>query len=203
VQFLPNYGGVPRELLKGVFDRTKVGEQGPFVVWGFRSNHLSAGRGLYGPFLIGQFTKEDDGKRRDAGMDASFWPAVHTLTDLGLVEPVGMLLDGDDHEAEIIHPYAIRGGEPAERELAAAAEMAARAMVTEGQFNWSVEESYHLVPVRKHIAKATVAEVFRLKYRPHTTATAAWYALMQQTTAEYIDHYQTMMKDRGAATSAA
>ena len=59
------------------------------------------------------------------------------------------------------------------------------------------------MPVRKHIAKATVAEVFRLKYRPHTTATAAWYALMQQTTAEYIDHYQTMMKDRGAATSAA
>ena len=103
----------------------------------------------------------------------SFWPAVHTLTELGLVERVGVLLDGDDAEAEIIHPYAIRGGEPAERELAAAAEMAARAMVTEGQFSRSVERGYHLVPVRKHITKAAVAEVFRLKYRPHTTATAA------------------------------
>jgi hypothetical protein len=69
------------------------------------------------------------------------------------------LLDGDDAEAEIIHPYAIRGGEPAERELAAAAAMAAREMVTDGQFNWSAEQGYHLLPVRKHIAKATVAEV--------------------------------------------
>jgi len=110
-----------------------------------------------------------------------------------------MLLDGDDDQAEIIHPYAIRCGEPAERELAAAAAMAARAMVTEGQFNWSVEESYHLVPVRKHIAKATMAEVYRLKYRPHTTATSAWFALMQQTSAEYIDHYRAMMKDGGSS----
>ena len=51
VQFLPNYGGVPRDLLKVVFDRTKVGEQGPFVVWGFRSKHITADPELYGPFL--------------------------------------------------------------------------------------------------------------------------------------------------------
>jgi hypothetical protein len=68
VQFLPNYGGVPRELLKVVFDRAKVGEQGPFIVWGFRCNHLIAGRKLYGPFLIGQSTKQDDGTLRDEGM---------------------------------------------------------------------------------------------------------------------------------------
>jgi hypothetical protein len=37
-----------------------------------------------------------------------------------------------------------------------------------------------------------MAEIFRLKYRPHTTATAAWYALMQQTTAQYLDHYQAI-----------
>jgi hypothetical protein len=163
VQFLPNYGGVPRELLKVVFDRAKVGEQGPFVVWGFRPDHMTADRGLARSFFTGQFTTRDDGTRLDAGWDASFWPAVNTLTELGLVERVGMLLDGDDTEAEIIHPYAIRGGEPAERELAAAAEMVARTMVTEGQFSWSVEQDYRLVPVRKHIAKATVAEVFRLK----------------------------------------
>jgi hypothetical protein len=126
---------------------------------------------------------------------SSFWPAIHTLVDLGLVERVGMLLDGDDDESEIIHPYAIRGGEPAEHELAATAQMAARAMVTEGQLNWSVEQDYHLVPVRKHIAKATVVEVFRLKYRPHTTATAAWFAQMHQTTAEYLEYHRAMIKD--------
>jgi hypothetical protein len=129
VQFLPS-GGVPRDLLKVVFDRAKVGEQGPFVVWGFRSKHTTADRSLGRPFLTGQLTTRDDGTRSDAGWDASFWPAVHTLTNLGLIEQVGMLLDGDDVESEIIHPYAMRGGEPAERELAAAVELAARTMVT-------------------------------------------------------------------------
>jgi hypothetical protein len=194
VQFLPNYGGVPRELLKVVFERAKVGEQGPFLVWGFRSNHLTAGRGLYGPFLTGEFTKGDDGTRRDAGLEASFWPAVHTLTDLGLVERVGMLLDGGDDDAEIIHPYGIRDGEPAERELAAVAKLAAQTMVTEGQFTWSQKEGYHLAPTLKHIANATVVEVFRLKYRPNTNATAAWYALMQQTATEHLDRYRAMIK---------
>jgi hypothetical protein len=112
------------------------------------------------------------------------------------MEQVGMLLDGDDDESEIIHPYAIRGGEPAERELALAAQKAAMAMVTEGQLNWAERNGYwHLVPVRKHIANATLAELFRLKYRPHTSATAAWFALMQQTTSEYLGHYRVMIKE--------
>jgi hypothetical protein len=196
VQFLPNYGGVPRELLKVVFDRAKVGEQGPFIVWGFGLKHTTADRGLARPFFTGQITTREDGTRLDAGWDAAFWPAIHTLTNLGLVEQVGMLLDGDDNEAEIIHPCAVRGGEPAERELAAAADMVARVMVTDGQLSWAEQNDYHLlVPVRKHIAKVTMVEVFRLKYRPHTNATAAWFALMQQTTAQYLDHYRAMAKE--------
>jgi hypothetical protein len=195
-QFLPNFGGVPRDLLKVVFDRARVGEQGPFVVWGFRVKHTLAGPDLFRPYLTGQFTKRDDGTHRDDGMATSFWPAIDTLTDLGLVERVGMLLDGDDNEAEIIHPCAMRGGEPAERELAAAADMVARVMVTEGQLSWAEQNNYHLlVPVRRHIANVTMVEVFRLRYRPHTSATAAWFALMQQTTAQYLDHYRAMAKE--------
>jgi hypothetical protein len=165
--FLPNFGGVPRELLKMVFERVKVGEQGPFIVWGFQRKHMLAGPDLFRPFLTGQFTKRDDGTQRDDGMDASFWPAVNTLIDLGLVERVGMLLDGDDDEAEIIHPYGMRGGEPAERELALAAHYAALPLVTVGQRDWAAQQGYGwLIPVRRHIANATLIEVYRLKYRP-------------------------------------
>jgi hypothetical protein len=196
-QFLPNFGGVPRELLKVVFDRARVGEQGPFVVWGFQSKHILAGRDLFRPFLTGQFTKRDEGTHRDDGMAASFWPAIDTLTDLGLVERVGMLLDGDDSEAEIIHPHAMRGGELAEYELARAAHHAALAMVTDGQRDWAEQHGYKwLIPVQRHIGNATLIEVCRLKYRPHTAATAAWYAVMQQTTSQYLDHYRAMLKDR-------
>ena len=44
-----------------------------------------------------------------------------------------MLLDGDDDAAEVIHPYAMNGGEPAEFEVARAAKSAADEMLTEGQ----------------------------------------------------------------------
>jgi hypothetical protein len=203
VQFLPNYGGVPGDVLRRDFERAKVGEQGPFVVWGFRPKSIIAGHSdLARQFWTGQFKKMDDGTQRDAGWNESFFPAVHALVELGLVERVGMLLDGDDREGEIIHPYAIRGGETAERELALAAQNAAQGMVTEGQLNWSVEQGYdRLVPVRKHIANAAMVEVFRLKYRPHTKATAAWYAMMQGTTAQYIEHYRAMIRRRDAATA--
>jgi hypothetical protein len=57
VQFLPTYGGVPRELLRTEFDRARVGEQGPFVTWGFRFKHKIAHPKLAGPFLTGQLKK--------------------------------------------------------------------------------------------------------------------------------------------------
>jgi hypothetical protein len=70
-------------------------------------------------------------------------------------------------------------------------------MVTDGQRGWAGQNGYKwLIPVRRHIANATFIEVYRLKYRPQTAATAAWYALMQQTTAQYLDHYRAMLKDR-------
>lgn len=200
-QFLPNYGGVPRDLLKGVFDRAKVGEQGPFLVWGFRSKHMTADAKMCRPFYTGKLATKDDGTRHDSSWFESFWPAVHTLADIGLVEKVGMLLDGDDAEAEIIHPYAMRDGELAERELAAAASSVAGMMVTQAQLMWSQENGYHLVPVRKHIVNAAVVEVFRLKYRPHTSATAAWYAVMRDTVAKYLAEYQAMMKGVAAAAN--
>jgi hypothetical protein len=197
-QFLPIFGGIPREMLRGEFERLRVGERGPFVVWGFREKTLRASNNnLARPFFTGQIATRNDGTRLDAGWDALFWPAVEILQTLGLIERVGMLLDGDDPEAEIIHPYGVNGGEPAERKLARTAHEAAVAMVTDAQLERSEWEAYpHLVPVRKHIAKATLVEIFRLRYRPHTSATAAWYAEMKDSTAEWLARYEAMIQER-------
>jgi hypothetical protein len=196
-QFLPDYAGVPRDLLSVSFDRKEIGEQGPFVVWGFRPKNMYAGHGLYGPFLTGKAAGPGDVE--DVGMNASFWPGIKTLENLGLLERVGMLLDGDGGDAEIIHPYAIRGGEPAERELASAAHSAAEAMLTEGQINWAEQNGFFLIPILRHIAKVSMIEVIRLKYRPHTSATAAWYAQMLDGTAQYLDRYKVLSKKSPAA----
>ena len=120
------------------------------------------------PFLTGKIITRDDGTRLDEGWDTSFWPAVHLLETLGLIDAVGMLLDGDNPEAEIIHPYGLNGGEPAERELASTAHAAAAAMVTEDQLRRAeLEEHYDLVPVRRHIANATMVEIFRADSATH------------------------------------
>ena len=66
---------------------------------------------------------------------SEFWPAVQTLNDLGLVEP-------DDNAAEVIHPYERGGGEPGEQELARIAHEVATQMVTEGQYDWAMEEGF-------------------------------------------------------------
>ena len=204
VQFLPNYGGVPREMLRVIYDRLKIGARGPFVVWGFTKKHLTGSYVLARPFFTGKIIRRDDGAHLDAGWDDSFWPAVDILETVGLIQSVGMLLDGDDPEAEIIHPYGVNGGEPAERELARTAHEAAAAMMTEGQLRRAELEGYpHLVPVQKHIANATLVEVFRLRYRPHTTATAAWYAQMKASTTEWLARYQAIITDRANRQSVA
>jgi hypothetical protein len=208
IQFLPIFGGIPREMLQRKFGRLHVGETGPFVVWGFSEEMLHGSYKLAQPFLTGKIKTRDDGTRYDEGWDTTFWPAVHVLESLGLIEPVGMLLDGNDPEAEIIHPYGIKGGDPAERKLAQAAHEAAVAMVTERQL-WradkraEMEGHYNLVPVRKHIVDATLVEIFRLRYRPHTKATGAWYAQMKESTAEWLARYEAMIRDRGERQSAA
>jgi hypothetical protein len=186
------------------FDRLRVGERGPFVVWGFRQTHRTASYSLARPFFTGQLETQEDGTCDDEGSHVSFWPAVGTLTTLSLIVPVGMLLDGDDAEAEIIHPYGVNGGEPAERELASFAHEAAVAMMSDKQL-WRAEvEGYpNLVPVLKHITKATLVEVFRLRYRPHTSATAAWYAQMKESTAEWLARYDAILTDRANRESAA
>ena len=204
VQFLPIFGGIPREMLQAEFDRLRVGERGPFIVWGFREKHCIGSYRLARPFFTGKTELGDDGTRYDEGWDGSFWPAVETLTTLGLVVRVGMLLDGDDPEPEIIHSYGVNGGEPAERELARIAHEAAAAMMSDEQL-WRAEmEGYpHLVPVQKHIAHAALVEVFRLRYRPHTSASAAWYAQMKESTAEWLARYQAILTDRANRQSAA
>jgi hypothetical protein len=126
------------------------------------------------------------------------------LETVGLIERVGMLLDGDDPEAEIIHPYGVNGGEPTERGLARTAHKAAVGMVTERQLERAELEGYpDLVPLRKHIAQATLVEIFRLRYRPHTKATAAWYAQMKESTAEWLARYEAVIRDRDSRQSAA
>ena len=193
IQFLPHFGGAPHEMLKVQFERKAIGEQGPFTVWGFRPKDTLVDWDIAKHFMCGFKQERPDGKLRDAGWN-EVQRALGLLTELGLVEKVGMLMDGRDANAEIIHPYGVQGGEAPERDLAAVARKAAKSMLPESHQNWAEDEGYsnYMVPVRKHIRGVTMIEIFRLKYRPHTKATAAWYGKMLQTGADWICRYRIL-----------
>lgn len=119
------------------------------------------------------------------------------LIRLRLVELVGHLVEADTDQAEVIHPYALGNGEPAERQLAFAADEAAKAMLTPGQREWAEHLGLRLVPVAAHRGEIQMVGIARLRYRPRTSATAAWYARMPEWEQMTTRFYQLAAEARG------
>ncbi|MBV8521048.1 MAG: hypothetical protein JOY71_02765 [Acetobacteraceae bacterium] len=180
VQNLADDGGVHWCTIRQNFDREMVGQRGGFIVYGFSPATLLAwgDRPLLRPYMIGEMEMVD-GRQRDRGWK-TFWDAFQQLRQLSLIDFVGHLIEADTANAEVIHPYAIGNGEASEQLVARAAHKAAEAMLTPGQRQWAEQHSLRLVPVRAHIAEAQMVGIARLRYRPRTNATAAWYARMTE-----------------------
>ena len=172
--------GVDWRQLRRTSERTKVGEYGAYVIFGFEIGGLETftTAPFVAPHLTGKREKvETNGTTiwRDAGM-SSFWAALKVLTSTGLVEIVEHLIEGTGAEAEILHPYGINDGEELEQEVAAAAHQAGYALLND--WRRDVGDKYPdrwLVPVLAHIAGVELVGIFRTRYRPRTRSTAAWF----------------------------
>lgn len=175
---LPSDGGVHWRSIQQTYTREKVGQRGPFIVYGFRPGGelCWSDKLLIRAHLTGEFEAD---KKRDRGLQI-FWNAFQRLKDFGLVELVGHLIEADNSTASIIHSYAVDCGEAAERLLATSAHEAGRAMLTEGQREWADRQKVHLAPVRAHITEVQMVGIARLRYRPRTSATAVWFARMAE-----------------------
>lgn len=175
VQVLDEDGGIHFRRIRQEYERHRVGEQGPFVVWGF----VPGGELTWpdAPFVAPHLTGEKDEKGRDKGADV-FWACWRRLRDLGLVEMVAHLVHADTAEGEILHPMAMEGtGLEIEREVRRAAEAAALRMVTPGQLGWAHDQNVvALAPVLRHIEGVRMLGVARLRYRPKTARTLAFAA---------------------------
>ncbi len=150
----------------------------------------------------GETVKKADGSTytQDTGWKV-FWAALEVLTSTGLVESVGHLIEADTEDASIIHPYSIEGGEPGEREIARAAFLAASSMVTPAQLQWVLDNDLWMVPVRTHIANVQLIGIARLRYRAHTSATAAWLAASEEWR-EWAARYTAITPERPEAEHA-
>jgi hypothetical protein len=114
---------------------------------------------------------------------------------MGLLSFVPHIFENDSPESEIHHPYGIgtKGEEPIETEIGDAAEMAARAMCPEWMIENAENEGFeHFCPISRTMPNIQMIGVARLRYRPHTSRTAAWYAQLQQFGSTWIDRYQAL-----------
>jgi hypothetical protein len=187
-QNLREDGGVSRDLTWREYERFEVGRQAQFTVWGFR---YKVGYVTWSELIDchrrENLTEQEKARGKNPGVD--FFRREEQLTRLGLLEWVPHLVEGARREAEIIHPLGAGGTGSVEDLLGAAADEAAVAMLTERQRAWAAEHDLRLAPVPHHIADVQLIGIARLRYRPRTRLTAAWWADLRSKGESHVARY--------------
>lgn len=165
-------GGLPRSLIHEVYERSKIADWKQYTVWGFNSpEHRTCT--FSGP--LSRFLGRKKG---------TVWEHIKLLESLGLLETVLYLAESDSQEAELIHP--ITGDEHANN-VASAAEMFASELP--GGFSYEAENYDFVLPVARHFTRAALVGVSRLRYRPKTSRTAAWYGQHVEVCRQFSELY--------------
>lgn len=169
-QILASDGGIHWRKVRMEFNREKVGEAGRFSFWRFTQRHETVR--WTGPFLPFHQGKLVDGG--DAGSTA-VWKSWNDLKSSGLLECVEHLIESDGEEAEIIHPCPTDQGTEAELALGRAVREHTSALAGPVTTAW-IDNGDDIVAVNSGYPNVQMVGVYRLRYRPHTKATAAWFS---------------------------
>jgi hypothetical protein len=168
-QNLRDDGGINRAIFWESFERKRVGERGIFVIWGFKGGTKTLQ--LEGPFAAHM-------ERPQKEEEHPVWESVCLLEQMGLLTYVPHLFENSSPQAEPIHAYGVnrKGEEPIESEIGEVADSAARRLCQEWAIEEAINEGFeYLCPVPQTLPDVQLIGVARLRYRPHTSRTAAWY----------------------------
>lgn len=193
-QNLRDDGGIHPRFLREEFDRTKVGEQGAYIIYGFKIIHKV--HSWEGPLLAHRVRKmaTPDDQR-------PIWASVCMLMNLGLLSFVPHIFEFADvnHMNDIgepIHAYGVGGPaeDPIEQEIGEAADRAAREMCLPSMLAAAAENEgfQYFCPVLKTKPLAQMVGVGRLTYRPHTKRTATWSAELHQAGRTWIKMFDDL-----------
>jgi hypothetical protein len=207
-QNLADDGGISRRTIYKRFERRSLGERGEHVVFAFWEDKKFCEHVAITSVHCRNCSAPRPKKQCGSGWAEDFFARFSCLERLGLVEWNAHLFEGDDEDAEAIHPLGSCGGHPSaalelEQRLGLAAEDAANALLP----NWTVDQEIlnsdnppeWLVPVQAHRAKASVVGIARLRYRPHTAMTAAWRAKLEENGAQWIAYYEEIEREQRVA----
>ena len=180
----PDLIWLPNELVDGA-----AGETPPLEL--VRQTQHAMTLRLFIDMYHAQNLREDGGvSRRFMWKKYALFGRTAQLSDISLIEWVPHLVESAEESGEIIHPLCMGGSESIEDRLGRAAHEAGRALVTEGQYEWAIENGIHqLVPVPRHISNVQMIGIARLRYRPHTRMTAAWWADLNANAEKHLARY--------------
>lgn len=193
-QNLREDGGISTKVTYKSYERRKAGEHGAYTVWDITpsSSYVTWGA-VTAPHRREVLTDKEKADGKNPGVD--FFRRFDTLKSLGLVEWTPYLYDGP--EGEPIHAMA-EHGLPIEQELYEAAYGAALRMLPE---DFQERLQGIAVPVQSHIAEATLIGIARLRYRPHTNLTAAWWAEHSDVCSRFVEQYDMLVPGRRACVT--
>lgn len=183
----PGINWRPPHGLRFVYERVLLGQRGEYNVWGFKPLHQEV-------YLAAPFCQPHLDRTKEKPT-TTFFEALRTLTDLHLVAPVVYLVDSDSEHGEELWPIPWNGaGEACERAVGIAASKLATSMLTEGQVKWAAELKLETVcPVKRHIADVQAVGIYRLLHRPHTEATKAWLADLQDQCKAAVERFEAVI----------
>jgi hypothetical protein len=198
---LANDGGISRTVLWRNHTLTKEGNRGASTIWAF-DPHGTSTVSTRSPLFTIYAAPGVTGEARETAAK-EFWDGLRALEVLKLVEFVPHIFESDKPEAELIHACAVNAGEPWEKELASAAHKAGLHCLTTGQQQWADDLDRLLFPMPSHIDKLAVIGIARLKYRPQTKMTAAWFAKSKAQAETFMPIYQEIAGDAALSKTGA
>jgi hypothetical protein len=195
-QNLVEDGGVTRNTVWKTYERFEAGRQAQFTIWGFRREHeWVRWNDTTNPHKR-TLTKEDEAAGR--GQADDFFARTKLLANAGIIEWVQHLVESENPASEVIHPMTLEG-DGIEARLGRAAHRAGRSMLTDAQRSWADEQGLTLAPVPRHITNVQMVGIARLRYRPHTKLTAAWWSELAEKGEALIAKYEQLADRRIAA----
>jgi hypothetical protein len=190
-QNLREDGGISREFTFQRYERVQVGQQAQYSIWGFRFQHETVC--WDGPTLChrrDELTEAEKTAGKNPAVD--FFRRMEQLVDVSLIEWVPHLFESDESEAEIIHALGIAGSDSLEDRIGLAAEEAGVAMLNDEQRKYAESRGLQLAPVLRHLANVQMIGIARLRYRPHTKLTAAWWKDLNTKGEKYLAQYEAL-----------
>lgn len=209
-QNLRDDGGVSRKVIYQKHERTKVGERGEYVVWGFKTEGLHYVS--WNSRVTDPHHREPSAAEKQANPNANpggdFFKRLTNLERLGVIEWTHYLCESEDAGAEIIHPlrWPVSGAPRSQRELwdleawitVAACDAGLRLL---GRPDGESVKGY-LVPVLRHVERVAVMGVARLRYRPRTRNTSAWFAALNKQAPGWVAKYEAIGAERALPVKA-